>query len=139
MNILAKLAVVSLAVAGTSSVLAADLIVTHSAGKRGMIASIDLSTEGNASAFEFRLSIPKGVKTDVSKCVAEVPKSHQAQCVAKEGEIHGMVWSNSNEKLPSGIVSVGTVSFGGAQPAQLIEVLVADANAQPIHAKATIE
>jgi len=75
----------------------------------------------------------------VSRCVSEVPKSHQAQCVAKDGEIHGMVWSNSNEKLPAGIISVGQVSFSGTEKAGLIEVLVADSNAQPINAKAVIE
>jgi hypothetical protein len=136
-----KIVVGSALLFGVAATQADDLIVTHGLAKGGAVASIDLSTSGSASAFEFQLQVPKGVKSvDVSKCVAEIPKSHEAKCVLRDGIIHGMVYSLANERLPAGVISVGQVKMVGAS-ARLtaIEVLVADDQAQKIEAKSMIE
>ncbi|MCB1611862.1 MAG: hypothetical protein KDI60_08925, partial [Xanthomonadales bacterium] len=72
----------------------------------------DYVSNGDAVAFDFKIDVPGGTDAVVNlkSCVAALPKSHAGQCSFAKGQIIGIVYSDSNERLPKGIISIGSVS-----------------------------
>lgn len=98
---------------GSVSVAHADQLV-FSAEKSGgsRVAAIDYVSSGDATSFVFKINVPGGADAVVNlkSCVAALPKSHAGQCSFAKGQIIGLVYSDTNENLPKGIISVGSVS-----------------------------
>lgn len=140
--LLAAIAGTALSIA-SSSVFAEELIVTTGAAKGRSSVALDFSTNGEAVGFQFNIDLPEGVsesQVDLKSCVADLPKTHAGQCSVAKGQIIGLVYSDQNAKLPSGLVSVGRISFGANvnKALKVSEVLVSDANANPIRSSAKV-
>lgn len=99
--------------AASVSVAHADQLV-FSTDKSGgaRVAALDYVSNGDAVAFEFKIDVPGGTAASVNlkSCVASLPKSHAGQCSFANGQIIGIVYSDMNERLPKGVISVGKVS-----------------------------
>ena len=138
-----KLAALSTAVVFAGSAAADELLVTSSAAKGGNAnaVALDYQSSGAATGLEFKLTVPKGAQVDTSKCLSQVPKSHTGVCAysSEAGIVTGMVFSDNNDLLPKGLVSIGTISVKGKGAADAFKVqhfLAADANGQNIGATA---
>lgn len=99
--------------AGSTYAVADDLLVTSA--KAGAITSValDVATGGESVALEMNITIPAGAKVDLTSCVAQLPKSHGGVCNYVNGKVILLVFSDSNEPLPAGVVSIGTVKIVG--------------------------
>lgn len=108
--------------AASVSVAHADQLV-FSAEKSGgaRVAALDYVSNGDAVAFDFRIDVPGGAEAtvDLKSCVVSLPKSHAGQCSFAKGQIIGIVYSDSNERLPKGIISIGKVSVQSAAAGDL--------------------
>jgi hypothetical protein len=106
-----------------------EVLLTSDAAKGGnaSLATLDLVTDGQATAFEFSIKVPKGVKNvDTSKCLADLPSSHNGNCVYREkfGDILVIAFSPVNAKLPAGIVSLGSIKVDNAAKQLKVEEIV---------------
>lgn len=99
--------------AASVSVAHADQLV-FSAEKSGgaRVAAIDYVSNGTAVAFQFKINVPGASEASINlkSCVAALPKSHAGQCAVVKDGIIGMVFSDTNELLPKGVISVGSIS-----------------------------
>lgn len=130
---------------GMSSMAIADeLVVTAGAAKKGGSVALDLVTEGATVAFQFNLQLPKGVdasQVDLSRCVADLPKSHSGQCNVAKGQIIGLVYNDQNIALPKGIVSIGQIGLKGGLVRGGLTVsdfVASDASAKAVPVKTSI-
>lgn len=101
----------------TGSVASADeLLMTSSAAGRAQAISVDYVSSGSAVAFDFKIAVPGGekAKVDLSKCMADLPKSHVGQCSFVKGVVIGIAYNDSNAPLPAGVFKVGTIGIQGA-------------------------
>ena len=99
--------------AASMSVAHADQLVFSSEKSGGArVAALDYVSNGDAVAFDFKIDVPGGASASVNlkSCVAALPKSHAGQCSFVNGQIIGIVYSDMNERLPKGIISIGQVS-----------------------------
>lgn len=124
---------------GCSAAMADELLVTSEAGKGRSMMALDLATNGQAVGIQAKIALPKGVdasKVDLSGCLSDLPSSHKGNCVMLDGQVLVLVYSDSNEPLPAGVVSIGRVGFAGGKGGELAvtEFLVSDANANPLPA-----
>lgn len=98
------------------SASADDLLGTVAQAKNGRATiAFDLVTGGETTVFEFVVNVPKGAtNVDLSKCLAGLPATTSGKCQYNEktGEIIAIAFSPSNTRLPEGVVSLGSVSFG---------------------------
>jgi hypothetical protein len=121
----------------SANAAANEVIVTP--GQGGNRIALDFMHTGEATAFEFEIRMPKGVKNvNTSKCVSEVPATHTGACQFNEktGNLVVIVYSNQNDLLPEGVISLGFVDAPGvasarAQPA-VSKLLVGDVNGNPL-------
>lgn len=109
-----------------------EVVFTQVAAKRGggNYVSLDVVSDGNASGFQFSIplgqdgrSAAKGL--DLSKCLSDLPKSHEGRCVYREkkGDVLVIVYSMENNLLPEGVVGLGTISIpGGSAMAKSLKV-----------------
>lgn len=106
------LTVVALCVASVSVAHADQLVFSAEKNGGARVAALDYVSNGEAVAFDFKISVPGGADAVVNlkSCVASLPKSHAGQCSFAKGQIIGMVYSDSNTPLPKGILSIGSVS-----------------------------
>ncbi len=127
---------------------AEELLVTSVAKAKGSVFSVDVMTEGAAVALQFNIALPKGVlpeQVDLSKCVADLPKSHKGQCSVAKGQIIGIVYNDQNVALPAGVVSIGKIGLnnGAAKSAKLsvayFEVNDASARELPVSSRVSQE
>ncbi len=104
--------VVALSIASVSVAHADQLVFSAEKSGGARVAAIDYVSNGDAVAFDFKIDVPGGADAVVNlkSCVAALPKSHAGQCSFAKGQIIGMVYSDSNERLPKGIISIGSVS-----------------------------
>lgn len=112
-----------------------EVILTSSGAKAGQaMAALDLVTSGEAVAFEFSVPLPKGVASvDTSKCLADLPSSHQGHCVFREksNDVFVIAFSPVNAKLPGGVVPLGTIQFNGnAEGLKVAELVFAGETGQ---------
>ncbi len=133
-----KTAILAGALLLVANASANELIVTSEGGAKGHAAALDFSSDGRASALQMRFAVPGVDKSTVnlSKCVADLPSTHAGQCHFDKGQLIVMVYSDSNALLPKGVLSIGSVSFGGAKASpKLTELLAFDASANPVAVK----
>lgn len=107
-----------LAFAGTSNA-AEELVVTTNTMTKAKMAefALDVMTEGSAAAIQFNIALPKGVKAsqvDLSKCMADLPKTHQGECSVARGQIVGIAYNDEGVTLPAGMVSIGKIQIAGS-------------------------
>jgi hypothetical protein len=128
-NLTGLLAAGCLILGGTAA--ANEVIVTP--GQGGNRIALDFVHSGDATALEFHIQMPKGVrKVNTSKCVSEVPSTHTGACQFNEktGNLVVIVYSNQNDLLPEGVISLGVVDapgMGKGRPA-ISKLLVGDVN-----------
>ena len=127
---------------------AEELIVTSVAKAKGSVFSVDVVTDGAAVALQFNIRLPKGVspdQVDLTKCVADLPKSHSGQCAVAKGQIIGLVYNDQNVPLPAGVVSIGKIGLNnsGAAKSKLsvayFEVNDAAARELPVTSRVSME
>ena len=128
----------------TSIASADELVVTAGSAKKGSSIALDLVTEGSTVAFQFNIALPKGIEpsqVDLSRCVADLPKTHSGLCSVAKGQIIGLVYNDQNMALPKGIVSVGQINLkGGISRSELTvtDFVASDAAAKALPAKTSI-
>lgn len=99
-----------------SAAQADELLVTSSAAGRAQAVGVDYVSSGSAVAFDFKIAVPGGekAKVDLSKCMADLPKTHVGQCSFVKGMVIGLAYSDSNAPLPAGVFKVGSIGIQGA-------------------------
>ena len=138
---------------GMSTAGAEELLVTEVASGSQQNLALDFATDGKAVALQFKVQLPKGVdakRVDLSRCLSDLPATHSGQCVymADKHAVLGLVYSDSNEALKAGVVSIGEIAYDrglnkrgivdAGAAAQVIELLVSDADAKSIPAKSSV-
>lgn len=131
---------------GASSMASADeLLVTAGTAKKGGNIALDIMTEGSTVAFQFNILLPKGVdgsQVDLSRCVADLPKTHSGQCNVANGQIIGLVYNDQNVALPQGMVSIGQIGINSALSSKtgltVSNFVVNDSAARELPAKASV-
>ncbi len=120
----------------SGAAMADQLLVTESAKGASRAVGLDYVSSGNAVAFDFRIAVPGGesARVDLSKCMADLPKSHVGQCSFVKGMVVGLVYNDSNLPLPKGTLRVGSISINtaSADKASVIHFLAADKDANKI-------
>lgn len=123
------------------SASANEILLTSSEAKGSSRAmALDLVTDGNVTAFEFTVSANGAKSVDTSKCLTELPKSHQGTCVfrAKSNDVIVIAFSPTNAPLPSGVVGLGSLSLPAGNAAKAgvsaTNVLFAGADGREIKA-----
>lgn len=125
------------ALVAVSGLAQADqLIVTGEKASKGTAIALDYASDGKASGFQFRIAVPGGenAKVDLSRCLKALPKSHAGQCSFAKGMVIGVAYSDNNELLPAGVLTLGTVAVKGAAVGkpQVVQFLAADASGNDI-------
>lgn len=103
------------------SASANEVLLTASEAKSSAGAmALDLVTDGNVTAFEFTVSANGAKSVDTSKCLSELPKSHNGTCVfrAKTNDVIVIAFSPTNAPLPSGVVGLGSLNLPAASAAK---------------------
>ena len=110
------ISILALSVASISVAHADQLVFSTEKSGGARTAALDYVSNGDAVSFLFRIDVPGGADASVNlkSCVAALPKSHVGQCNFAKGQIIGLVYSDTNERLPKGIISVGSVSVKSA-------------------------
>lgn len=106
---------------GASSALAANEVIVADGGDKAKSAfSLDIVSDGKASGFQFSIPVDLSARgaqksLDLSRCLSDLPKTHQGKCVyrAKKQDVLVIVYSLDNKLLPEGIVGLGTVQIPG--------------------------
>lgn len=104
--------VVTLAFASYSA-SANELIMTSAKSSNAGAISLDIASDGAATALQLRLDVGDGLKVDLSDCVSGLPSTHTGVCAYKNGRVTVLVHSDKNEMLPAGIVSIGSIKTSG--------------------------
>lgn len=107
-----------------------QVVLTDGGAKSGLrTVALDLAVQPEATAFEFSIRLPKGVqKVDTTRCLADLPSSHQGKCVYRKdvGDVFVIAFSPTNARLGGEIVSLGTIAVsGGEGPLSVQEVVFA--------------
>lgn len=111
-----------------SSVASANEFVVTSAKARGSQAiGLDFVNEGEATALQLRFNLNKDAKVDLSKCVAALPATHSGQCAVSGDILTVLVYSDENALLPTGLVSIGSVSMSGRDSKAVTKVTLKEA------------
>lgn len=115
------ISILALSVVSMSAANADQLVFSAEKSGRSGVAALDYVSNGDAVSFMFRIDVPGGAnaKVDLKSCVSSLPKSHAGQCSFANGQIIGLVYSDTNERLPKGIISVGKVSVQSAAAGNL--------------------
>ena len=128
--------------AASFGAMADELVVTTEKAGSANVAALDYVSSGRATGLEFKLKVPSDAKVNTSKCLSQLPKTHAGVCSFNqvEGYVVGMVFSDANALLPSGVVPIGTISVSakGANAFEVMHFLAADAGAQRIEATAKV-
>lgn len=115
-----------------------EVLVSSEVAKGVEVVGIDYVSTNKAVAFDFQIEIPGGeaAKVDLSRCVADLPKSHTGQCSFAKGKVIVMVYNDSNVALPEGVLKVGSVSIRGASgQARMSQFTAVDATAATVETK----
>ncbi|MCG6117711.1 MAG: hypothetical protein MEQ07_05900 [Aquimonas sp.] len=135
-----SIAAAVLAVACSPAVFAADLLVTQAdaSNKSGRVSvSLDIASSGEVSGFQFILRGEGEMKpgsVDTSKCLADLPKGFSGGCRQNADGIYFFALASSKATLPSGIVSLGTLSL----PAELAKTQFVVDQLEMINAEAEV-
>lgn len=96
------------------AVSANELLLTSAKRANSGAIALDVSSDGSATALQIRLDVGKGLEVDLSNCVSGLPSTHSGTCAYRNGRVTVLVYSDSNEMLPAGIVSIGSIKTSGA-------------------------
>lgn len=108
-KVLILAAAVGLTFAGLAS---ANTVVVTQGGNR---VALDFQSNGDVSAFQFTVDLPKGVdKVNTSKCLSDLPKGFTGVCRSKGNRVAAVVYSGNNTPFPADVVSLGTISYQGS-------------------------
>jgi hypothetical protein len=139
-KIIMRNSIVFLAAMAVSGLAVADeLIVTGEKAGTGSAIALDYASTGTATGFQFQFEIPGAdsskVKINLANCLKGLPSSHSGACNFAKGKVIGMVFSDSNELLPQGVLSLGSFTVSGATSApKIVEFVAADASGNKIAA-----
>jgi hypothetical protein len=127
------IAIAILALTG-SAAQADELLMTSSAAGRAQAVGIDYVSSGKAVAFDFKIRVEGGEKAsvDLSKCMADLPKTHVGKCSFVNGTIIGLAYNDTNEPLPAGVFKVGSIGISGGGKPEVSYFLAADKDAVKI-------
>lgn len=121
-----------------------ELLLTSLSKSSNGVFSVDVVTSGSATAFQFNISLPKGVTAemvDLSRCMADLPKHFEGHCNVAKGQIIGIAYNDNGVALPAGITSVGKIAFKGKANARAqlraANFIVSDVNAKELPASST--
>ena len=95
------------------------LITVGSAGK-SQIAGIDFQSDGTATALQFAVLLPKGVKgVNADDCVSGLPSNFSGKCFVSndKSNVAFVIYSAGGEALPAGMQTIGSISFDSASKA----------------------
>jgi hypothetical protein len=111
-----------------------QFLVASGASKAQSAIAIDVMSSGAAVAVQVTGQVDaKYVDKVAFGCGRGAPKTHQVSCaVTKDGRVTMIAFSGSNDYLPNGVVSLGTISVPAAANFKVTEFLASDRNAQPI-------
>lgn len=132
---LKKAAVIAaLAVVATAAHTKEQLLVSSGSAKSLSAVAIDMMSTGEATAVQVNAQIdPKYVGSVKFGCGKGAPASHKVTCtVNPDGRVVIIAFSGSNDLLPKGVVTLGTVSVPAAANFRVTEFLASDRNAQPV-------
>lgn len=112
-----------MALAMNHSHAAEELVVTAlpMAKMNKDVISIDVATQGETVAIQFNIELPKGVdasQVNLSRCMADLPKTHQGECSVAKGQIIGIAYNDDGIALPAGLVSIGKVEINAGMSAR---------------------
>lgn len=102
----------------TSSVAANELIVQRAKFQGGGLLSLDVNLSEGATALEVRIPIAQ-TKSVESRCSQKIPATHMIQCGFNGKEIVILLFSVTNQLLPSGLLELGSFKIAGADVDQL--------------------
>jgi hypothetical protein len=128
------LGVISLAFC--SLVSANQLLVSNAASsnKSGSMIGLDMVSNGDAVAIQFKVFVGENAKVDLSACVSDVPKGFSGQCSFVKGTVIGIVYNDNNALLPKGAVKIGSIRVSNGSDAKVTEFLASDASAKAVQA-----
>lgn len=93
-----------------------QLIAVPAATKGAAVMSLDFVAGGDAAGFQFTIDV--GVdnqkQVNLTKCVANIPKTRAGSCGFKDGKIIGVVYSPDGSAIPAGVINVGSIAVTGA-------------------------
>jgi len=137
MNISKSFLAAGLALVMAAPAYANEVLLTQGEAKSAGQVALDFVNSGQATAFEFEIVVPRGATVDTKSCLSEIPSSHTGACRfdEKNGRVIVMVYSNSNELLPEGVVPLGRINVSGGARAKVQNVLVSDVSGKPLAAK----
>ncbi len=116
-----------LALGIASAAQAADsLLLTGEKVGGGTALGLDLSSSGQGTALEFRISVGDSAKVDLTGCLKNLPSTHAGQCAFAKGSVIGLVYSDSNALLPAGMLSLGSIGVTSKSKPSLALFLVSD-------------
>ena len=91
------------------------ILATYGMSKSaGGSVALDIQTDGEVTAMNFLVALPKGLKgLNIDNCLSGLPSTHTGQCKAsKDGrKVAVVVYSVSNKPLPAGLVSLGEINY----------------------------
>lgn len=100
-----------------SAAIGAELLLTDDGMAKSRSAAstiaLDIVSDGDVSAFDMIIPVPKGVKVNTSRCLTALPTGFEGSCKHNEGEIAIIAVSMGSKVLPAGIFSVGTLTISG--------------------------
>ncbi|HRQ64757.1 MAG TPA: hypothetical protein PKZ76_07840 [Xanthomonadaceae bacterium] len=116
------------------SASANELFVTSAKSAGGQAFALDINSSGTATALQIRVAVGEGLKVDLSKCVSGLPGTHSGACGYRNGKVTVLVHSETNEMLPSGMLSIGSIAVSGASAKELsvVELLAFDRNGNEV-------
>lgn len=113
----AVIAAVAMLSIGAGVASANEVVLTSSEAKaNSRQVALDIVSDGNAAGFQLSVlldpSAKANAKIDLSKCLVDLPKTHQGSCVYRpaSNDILVLVYSMSGATLPKGVVGIGTIS-----------------------------
>lgn len=122
--------------AAQSTFAANEMMLTEAKAKSGLVASLDLVSDGTATMLQARIDVGNvdASQVDLSGCVSALPKTHAGECHFAKGQIIVIVTNDSGVGLSAGVVNIGKIMIRstGVSP-KITEFLAADRNNAPVH------
>ena len=140
-----KQTLLAAALVSMSGFAAADNVtVTVEKAGNAHVAALDMQNDGAAVGFQFKLKVPAGATVDTSRMFSELPATHHGAVnyLQEEGYVVGVVTSDTNQALPTGLVRIGTISAKGkgmkGAPFEVMQFISADVNGNEIKSSAKV-
>lgn len=95
-----------------SGASAAGMIVTKEKVKGNQVVALDYQSDGRATALQLRFVVPEWAagSVNLSNCAKSLPAGFGGQCAMAKNILTVLVYSDTNAKLPAGLLNLGTVA-----------------------------